>query len=128
MSYTILLVDDSATTRDMIARTLSLAKVPVAGIHQAANGQEALDVLRNNWVDLVFADINMPVMDGIEMLARMKEDPVLARIPVIVVSTDGSTSRMEQLAAKGVKAYLRKPFTPERLRAKVEEVLGGQPV
>ena len=125
MAYTMLLVDDSSTTRDMIARTLEMASVPIGELFQAANGEDALKVMRTNWIDLVFADINMPVMSGIEMIEHMKEDPVLSRIPVIVVSTDGSASRVEQMSAKGVKAYLRKPFTPEKLRDVVEEVLRG---
>jgi two-component system, chemotaxis family, chemotaxis protein CheY len=125
MAYTFLIVDDSTTTRDVIARTLGMAGVEIAALHQAANGKDGLDILRGHWVDLVFLDINMPVMSGIEMIERMKEDPVLSRVPVVVVSTDGSASRVEQLSAKGVRAYLRKPFTPEKLREVVEQVLAG---
>jgi len=125
MAYRVLLVDDSATTRDLISRTLEIAGIPVETIHHAANGKEALEVLRGNWVDLVFADINMPVMNGIDMIEQMKDDPVLASVPVVVVSTDGSASRVEQLAAKGIKAYLRKPFTPEQLRAVTDSLLQG---
>jgi len=124
MSYNVLVVDDSTTVRDVIRRTLEMAGVPVSTLYQAANGQEALEVLRSNWVDLVFADINMPVMTGIEMVEKMSEDGLLKTVPVVVVSTDGSTSRIEQLKAKGVSAYVRKPFTPEMIRQVVDEVMG----
>ena len=92
-------------------------------MHHAANGSEALEILHKHWIDLVFADINMPVMNGTELVDRMNADGVLAKVPVIVVSTDGSATRIRQLLQKGVKAYVRKPFTPEKLRAVVEDVL-----
>jgi two-component system chemotaxis response regulator CheY len=117
------LVDDSATVREVIARALEMASVPLNEVHHATNGREALDILHDNWVDLVFADINMPVMNGMELVERMSDDGVLAKVPVIIVSTDGSSTRIEQLLAKGVSAYIRKPFTPESLRAVVTEVL-----
>ena len=123
MSYNILVVDDSVTVRSVIAKTLDLAGVPVGQLYQAANGQEALAVLGETWVDLVFADINMPVMNGIEMVDRMSADGMLKTVPVVIVSTEGSATRIEELRAKGVRAYMRKPFTPERLREVVNEVL-----
>lgn len=123
MGYNILVVDDSATIRSVIAKTLEIAEIPIAELFQAENGQEALDILRDNWVDLVFADINMPVMTGTEMIDRMAEDGMLSSIPVVIVSTEGSTTRMDQLQAKGVRAYLRKPFAPESLREVVNDIL-----
>jgi two-component system, chemotaxis family, chemotaxis protein CheY len=125
MALNILVVDDSETVREVIAKTLGLAQVPVNELHMAANGQEALDILQDNWVDLVFSDINMPVMTGVEMIERMREDDVMRAIPVIVVSTEGSATRIEELRSKGVSAYIRKPFTPESIRKVVDEVLGS---
>lgn len=124
MSLNILIVDDSDIVRTMIGRTLRLAEIPLGTIHEAGDGQEALDILREHWVDLILADINMPVMDGMEMLARLKEDGVLKSIPVVVVSTDGSRSRADELEAMGVAAYVRKPFTPEAIRDVVLDCLG----
>lgn len=120
----VLIVDDSETVRQIIIKTLDLAGVAVNEIHQASNGREALDLLAGQWVDLVFSDINMPVMNGIEMIEKMKADDVLKTIPVVVVTTEGSKARVEQLKEKGVAAYVRKPFTPEEIRAVVDEVLG----
>jgi len=126
MALNILVVDDSATVRAVIRKTLDLAEVPVKQLFEASNGKEALDVLGNNWVDLVFADINMPVMGGIEMIDKMNEDGILKSVPVVIVSTEGSKTRIEQLMQKGVSAYLRKPFTPELLRQVVDDILGVQ--
>jgi len=125
MALNILIVDDSQVVRGMIAKTLSLAGVPINEIHQAANGREALQILKDHWIDLVLSDINMPVVDGLEMIAQMKRDEVLKTIPIIVVSTEGSTTRMEQLKAQGIHAYIRKPFTPEQIRTVVDKVIGA---
>jgi two-component system chemotaxis response regulator CheY len=125
MAINILLVDDSETVRAVIAKTLELAGVPVGKLFHASNGKEALEILADNWVDLVFADINMPVMDGIEFIDKMHEDGLLKTIPVVIVSTEGSTTRIEQLKSKGVSGYIRKPFTPELFRQVVDELVGG---
>jgi two-component system chemotaxis response regulator CheY len=124
MAYNVLIVDDSPTVRAVIAKTLQLAGVETAEIHHAANGREGLSALEENWIDFVFADINMPVMNGLEMVEEMARRDLMASVPVIVVSTEGSQTRIEKLKSKGISAYIRKPFTPEILRNVVEDVLG----
>ena len=124
MSYNILIVDDSKTIRSVIKKTLDIANVPVGDLYEAENGKEALDVMNSNWIDLIFADINMPVMTGIEMIKKMSEDNTLDKTPVIIVSTEGSKTRIDELLELGVKAYLRKPINPEELRNIVKEVMG----
>lgn len=126
MGYSILIVDDSETVRGIIAKTLALSGVAVDQTHHAANGEEALAALSAHTVDLVFTDIHMPVMSGIDMVARIRADAALADLPVVVVSTEGSRKRIDELLAKGVQAYVRKPFTPEMLRGVVEKLLGAQ--
>lgn len=127
MSLNVLLVDDSQTVLDVLTRTLDLAALDVGQVYRAGNGQEALDVLKGNWVDLVFADINMPVMGGIEMVESMSRDGLLKTIPVVIVSTEGSPKRIESLKQKGVAGYIRKPFTPEAIKAVVQEVIAARP-
>jgi two-component system, chemotaxis family, chemotaxis protein CheY len=124
MALKILIADDSATVRAVIAKALAIAGIPVGEVMEASNGQEALDILGKNWVDLVFTDLNMPVMGGMEMIAKMAESDLLKTVPVVVISTEGSASRVEELKAKGISAYLRKPFTPEMLREVVNNTLG----
>jgi two-component system chemotaxis response regulator CheY len=124
MSDNILIVEDSKTIRSVIKKTLDIAAVPVGDLYEAENGKEALEVMNSNWVDLIFADINMPVMTGIEMIKKMSEDNILDKTPVIIVSTEGSKTRIDDLLKLGVRAYLRKPINPEELRNIVEEVMG----
>jgi two-component system chemotaxis response regulator CheY len=124
MSYNILIVDDSKTIRSVIKKTLDIADVPVGDLYEAENGKEALEVMNSNWIDLIFADINMPVMTGIEMIKKMSEDNILDKTPVIIVSTEGSKTRIDDLLKLGVRAYLKKPINPEELRNIVNEVMG----
>ncbi len=116
MAYNILIVDDSKIVRTVIQRAIQLSGAEIGDIYHAANGQEALDTMAANWVDIVFADINMPVMDGVQMVEEMARRGLVADIPVVIVSTDRSELRMQQLKAQGVREYLNKPFTPESIR------------
>ncbi|HGJ67219.1 TPA: response regulator [bacterium] len=124
MLYNILIVDDSRTTRTVISKTLKLAGVPINQLYEAENGKVALDILDKSWVDLVLADINMPEMDGVEMIDHMSRDGLLKTIPVVIVSTEGSQTRIEEMRSKGVRAYVRKPFTPELIKNIVKDILG----
>jgi two-component system chemotaxis response regulator CheY len=91
---------------------------------QASNGQEALDLLRANWIDIILTDINMPVMNGEQFIACVKADEMLRSIPVLVVSTDGSQYRVQRMMSLGAKGYVQKPFSPEILRGRMEQLLG----
>lgn len=125
MSYNILIVDDSSIVRKVLIKTLGLAGIPIGEIYEAENGLVALEILQNNWVDLIFLDINMPVMNGMEFMNHLRESSDFDETPIIVVSTEGSKERKEELFDKNIKAYLRKPITPEELAEKVGEILGG---
>jgi len=123
----VLVVDDSDVIRNMILKTLRLAEVSIGTVFEASNGREALDIIESNWVDLVLADINMPIMDGIEMLQKLRADEQYLELPVIIVTTEGATERISELEAAGVCAYVRKPFTPERIRDVVDSVTSSLP-
>ncbi len=124
MAFNILIVDDSAIIRKMVERTIRISSVPVAEMYQAANGKEGLEIIGKNWIDIVLADINMPVMDGMTMLETMHEDEMMRHIPVVIVSTEGSETKIERLWQKGMKAFVKKPFMPETIREVMREVLG----
>ncbi len=124
MAFNILLVDDSATVRAVISKALTLAGVDINELYQAGNGQEALTVLQESWVDLVFCDISMPVMDGEELVAEMKRTGMIESVPVVIVSSAGSEPRVARLKEDGVRDYVQKPFTPERIREVVDSVMG----
>jgi two-component system, chemotaxis family, chemotaxis protein CheY len=123
MALNVLIVDDSGVMRSMILKTVQMSGVPLGEAHQAANGQEGLDALQGNWIDLVIADINMPVMNGEEMIERMGQNADTKDIPIIVVSTEGSETRIERLKEKGA-TFIKKPFSPETFRDTIREVTG----
>jgi two-component system chemotaxis response regulator CheY len=123
MALNIMIVDDSPLMRAFIRKVLHLTGLEVGEFCEAANGEDALQALRGQWVDLILTDINMPRMNGEEMLRQMESDELLRQIPVIVVSTDSSHSRVEQMLALGAKGYVSKPFLPTELRDEIEKVL-----
>ncbi|HAS83960.1 MAG TPA: response regulator [Verrucomicrobia bacterium] len=112
--------------RSVVERAVRMTGVDIGEIYQAANGKEALEKLDSNWIDLVFADLNMPVMTGVEMVEEMERRGMLKGTPVVIVSTDRSEMRMRELKARGVREYLNKPFTPEGIRDIMQRCLGGQ--
>jgi two-component system, chemotaxis family, chemotaxis protein CheY len=119
-----LVVDDSPVTRKMVRRALGLCGLEVSEVYEAADGAEALDALSRHHVDLVLADINMPVMNGMELVERMSKDADLCNVPVVIVATPMSQDRVEQVLDRGARAYLAKPFRPEALRDVVIQILG----
>jgi len=124
MAVNVLVVDDSAVMRSMIVKTLRLSGLQLGEIHQAADGQEGLDALGEHWIDFVIVDINMPVMNGEDMIDRMRENSEHMETPVVVVSTEGSEIRVERLREKGAK-FIHKPFTPEIIRDTLKDLLGA---
>ena len=123
MSVNVLVVDDSAVMRAMIIKTLKLAGIPLGDVYQAGNGREGLDVLDSHWIDVVFADINMPIMDGEEMIDRIRADDTWRDVPIVVVSTEGSKTRIQSFHDKDAE-FVHKPFSPELIRDILEEKLG----
>ncbi len=123
MAYRVLIVDDSAAMRSFIRRVMDVSGFDCSVQLEAANGKEALEVLRHEWVDLILTDINMPTMNGEELVRALESDEALRSIPVLVVSTDGTSQRIQQMMTLGAKGYLAKPFTPEGLREELERLL-----
>ena len=124
MSFNILVVDDSITIRKVLSKILKMIELDVDQVVEAKDGKEALECLKQSWFDLVITDLNMPVMTGMELIDEMAADGLLKDIPVVVISTDGSTTRIEELKKKGVKEYIRKPFTPETVGSVISKALG----
>jgi two-component system chemotaxis response regulator CheY len=123
--YEILMVDDSRTVKGVIAKSLSLSGIPIASLREAGNGKEGLELARERKPDLIFADLNMPVMGGLEMIAILKDDAALKDVPIVVISTEGSEERIGGLKERGIAAFLRKPFRPEAIKAIVSQILGA---
>ncbi len=117
----ILAVDDSASMRGMVAFTLRGAGHEVT---EAENGQLALEVARNSSFELVLADVNMPVMDGLSMVRALRTRPEYKGVPILMLTTESHTERKMEGKAAGATGWLIKPFDPEQLLATVKRVLG----
>ena len=123
MGFSVLIVDDSATTRGLIRRALQLSGLPVSEFFEAGHGKEALLQLAQHQVDLILTDLHMPEMSGVELAEAVLANPATAGIPVAVISAEPSTSRLAEMRRAGVKGCLRKPCTPESLRNLVAPIL-----
>lgn len=124
MEFSLLIVDDSPVMRKFIRRVIEASGFAVARFLEAGNGEEALAVLDGERVDAVLTDINMPRMDGEQLLRSIECREHLRRIPVVVVSTDSTDLRITRMRVLGAKGYVTKPFQPETLRDELERVLG----
>ena len=124
MAFNVLIVDDSSVMRSVLKKTVNMCGFKIGELLEAGDGLEALKLLKTNWVDLVLTDYNMPNMDGLQLIEEMKKDEILARIPVVVVTTEGSEKKIRTFLEKGASDYLQKPFTPEQVRLKLNRVMG----
>ena len=124
MAFSVLIVDDSMPMRTVIKKTFKAAGYGNANFIEAEDGKKALDLLKQNWIDLVITDYNMPVMNGLELITEMKQDELFEQIPVVVISTEGSQAKMDQFMELGAAGYIKKPFTPEQLRDVLVKLLG----
>lgn len=124
MAYRVLIVDDSPVMRAFVRRVIKMSGFDLSSCFEAGDGCEALRVLHGEWVDAILTDINMPGMDGEELIRSLAADAMLSNIPVLVISTDATEKRIARLLSGGARGYVTKPFLPENLRAALEGVLG----
>jgi len=124
MAYNVLIVDDSATMRALIRKVLKISGFNIGEFYEGANGKEALRVLENNWVDIILSDVHMPEMDGAALLQALRSHNLWRTIPVVMVSTEGRREVMGVFEQLGIQGYIKKPFKPEEIRAKLTTILG----
>ena len=124
--HRILIVDDSATMRSLLASSLEDLSSPTK-IVEAESGFEALRFLPREDFDLVITDINMPDINGLELVSFIKNNEKYASIPLVIVSTEGSERDRDKGLGLGADAYLVKPFDPDDLRQVVSDLLAGRP-
>ena len=124
MAFNLLIVDDSNSMRAVVKKIVGLTGLELGQVLEADNGRKALDILGGSWVDAVILDINMPEMNGLELLKRMSEDAVMKNIPVVMMTTEASEEHMKTAFELGAKGFIRKPFVPEELRKMLLGVLG----
>ncbi|MEK0445387.1 MAG: hypothetical protein RLZZ399_708 [Verrucomicrobiota bacterium] len=124
MPYKILSVDDSLTIRMLVKRSF---KNFDCAVFEACNGEEGLAAAIREKPDLIFLDITMPVMDGVTMLTKLKENPDIKGIPVIMLTAESGRENVAYIAKLGVRDYLVKPFKDEQLIEKASRVLKLEP-
>jgi two-component system chemotaxis response regulator CheY len=124
MAFRVLIADDSPAMRLVIRRVIQLSGFAVDSFVEAADGVQALCALRHQPVDVVLTDINMPNMNGEQLMIALQAEDKLRTLPVVVVSTDATRHRIERMLDLGAKGYITKPFQPEALREELERVLG----
>jgi two-component system chemotaxis response regulator CheY len=127
MAFDLLIVDDSAAIRKILQRVLQKTEMPIGKIYEAGDGFEALAVLRANKVSFVLSDINMPNMDGLQLLGQIRANEDWKAMPVVLITSEGSQARVMEAAHMGATGYVRKPFTPEQIN-KVLEGMVLEPV
>jgi two-component system chemotaxis response regulator CheY len=123
MESDVLVVDDSAAIRKILQRVLRQTGMAIRNIYEAGDGQEALQLLSQQKVNLVLTDINMPKMDGLQLLAAMKGAPDLRRIPVVMITTEGGEIKVGEAVRLGATGYVRKPFSADQIKEKLAGVL-----
>jgi two-component system, chemotaxis family, chemotaxis protein CheY len=123
MALDVLIVDDSAAIRKILHRVLVQADVPLGKVHEASDGNEALAKLKAEKVGLILSDINMPNMDGIEFLTKVKADVAFKDVPIIMVTTEGSQAKVMQALELGAIGYVKKPFTADQIKEKLTGII-----
>jgi len=123
MALDVLIVDDSAAIRKILQRVLVQAEVHLGKVYEAGDGIEALAKLKTATVGLILCDINMPNMDGIELLGKLKADEAYKAVPMVMVTTEGSQARVLQALEMGAAGYVKKPFTAEQIKEKLAGVI-----
>ena len=123
MALDVMIVDDSAAIRKILQRVLTQLEIPLGSVVEACDGREALELLKTKPVGLIFTDINMPNMDGIELLTRLKASDAFKTVPIVMVTTEGSQAKVLQALELGAVGYVRKPFTAEHIKEKLVGII-----
>jgi two-component system chemotaxis response regulator CheY len=123
MPSSLMIVDDSATMRKIIMRTIRLSGINFDRTEEAGNGKEALDKLCASPVDVILCDVNMPEMNGPEMVKRVRQMESCKNTKIVMVSSESSQDLIDQIKADGANGYITKPFTPEQFKEKLSPIL-----
>jgi two-component system chemotaxis response regulator CheY len=123
MDSDILVVDDSAAIRKILQRVLRQTEMAIGNIFEAGDGEEALEVLKAHRIALVLSDINMPKMDGLQLLGAIKGNASWRQIPVVMITTEGGETKVGEAVRLGAAGYVRKPFTADQIKEKLAGLL-----
>jgi two-component system, chemotaxis family, chemotaxis protein CheY len=120
-SMKILIVDDSITIRRIITNALKTVGFPDTA--EAANGKDALEKLANTNVDFIITDWNMPEMNGLDFIKKVRSNPAYSSLPILMITVHGSEHDVIEALQAKVNSYIVKPFTPQELKEKIEGIL-----
>lgn len=123
MPLDVLIVDDSAAIRKILQRVLQQSELMLGKVIEAADGREAIEALKLQKVGLIISDINMPNMDGLQLLGQLKADNQWKHVPVIMISTEGNQTKVMEAVQLGAKGFVRKPFTAEQIKEKLAGIV-----
>lgn len=119
MKHNVLIVEDEPTMRVLIRQILERSSIDIGEIYEAENGREGLEMLEKHPVDLMLVDIYMPIMDGMEMLDVVADNPDLRDIPAVVVSTENDEKRIDAILRRGM-GFVHKEFTASLLEEQIQ--------
>jgi two-component system, chemotaxis family, chemotaxis protein CheY len=119
----VLIVDDSAAIRKILRRVLQQAEIPLGQVYEAGDGVEAVKSLSEQKVQLILSDINMPNMDGLQLLSEIKAHAEWKDIPVVMITTEGSQAKVIEAVQLGAAGYVRKPFTADQIKEKLAGIV-----
>ena len=123
MPLDVLIVDDSAAIRKILQRVQAQANLPLGKVLEAGDGQEAIAALKQQTVGLILSDINMPNMDGLQLLGELKANDRWKHVPVLIISTEGSQTKVMEAVQLGARGFVRKPFTANQIKEKLATML-----
>lgn len=123
MPVDVLIVDDSAAIRKILQRVLTQANLGVGKVIEAADGREAMEAVKAQPVGLILSDINMPNMDGLQFLGELRSHDQWKQVPVLMISTEGSQTKVMEAVQLGAQGFVRKPFTADQVKEKLAGIL-----
>jgi len=121
----VLIVDDSSVMRKIVSRSLRQAGLEIQEVFEASNGVEALARMQETRVDLILSDINMPAMDGLELVRQLQAVENAKGVPIVMITTEAGESHVVQALSSGARGYIRKPFSPDQIRDRIFPLLQG---
>ena len=124
-ALSVLIVDDSSIMRKIVDRSLRQAGLEIKEVFEAANGVEALARMQQTRVDLILSDINMPTMDGLELVRQLQAVENAKGVPIVMITTEAGESPVMQALSCGARGYIRKPFSPDQIKERIIPLLQG---
>jgi len=121
----VLIVDDSSVMRKIVDRSLRQAGLEIKEVFEASNGVEALARMQQTRVDLILSDINMPTMDGLELVHQLQAVANAKGVPIVMITTEAGEAHVVQALSCGARGYIRKPFSPDQIKERITPLLQG---